>query len=61
MKPYILHYVYRALTGDCSAPAYETEAEVDRRVIQGEDMEEPDIVPDLRVHNAGWKACLDDF
>lgn len=58
MKPYALLYVYRALTGDCSAPAYAAEAEVDRRVLQTVEMKDPDIVPDLRVHNAGRKAIF---
>jgi len=61
VKPYALRYVYRALTSDCSAPAYAAEAEVDRRVLQIVEMEDPDIVPDLRVHNAGRKAIFDAF
>ena len=61
MKPYDLRYVYIALTGDCSAPAHATEVEIDRRVVQMVEMEDPDIVPDLRVHNGGRKAVFHPF
>ena len=61
VKLYALRYVYRALTGDCSAPAHATEAEIDRRVVQMVEMEDPGILPDLRVHNGGRKAVFDPF
>ena len=49
----------RTLTGDCSAPAHATEADIDRRVNQMVEMEDPDIVPDMIVHNGGRKAVFD--
>lgn len=61
VKPYALRYVYRALTSDESAPRNADEANIDSRTLQVVEMEGPDIVPDMRVHNAGRKAILDEF
>ena len=64
-KPSALRYFYRELTGDqCSASTTE-QAEVDKRIKQIIDMEDPSILPDLRALNTGhasefnvfWEEC----
>ena len=55
VKPAILHSLYKDLTGDFSSSTNEHESEIDRRVQQLIEMEDPDIVVDLRVHNEGRK------
>ena len=44
-------YTFRYLTGDASAPSTTHEAEIDKRVAEYLEMEDPDIVIDLRKHN----------
>jgi len=46
---YSVHICY--LTGDASAPSTTHEAEIDKRVAEYLEMEDPDIVIDLREHN----------
>lgn len=52
-KPAILREVYHHLTGDCSASSNLTEDEIDRRIAQLVDSEDPDLVLDLRSNNQG--------
>ena len=65
MHPAYLREMYRQLTGDASAASTESEKEVDERVRQALDLEDADLVVDLRHHNNGhpskyepfWEAC----
>ncbi|CAB4000679.1 Hypothetical predicted protein [Paramuricea clavata] len=52
-KPALLREAYRRLTGDRSAASSLTEAEVDARVAEMLELEDPDLICDLRVNNAG--------
>ena len=49
--PAVLREMYRRLTGDSSSSANATEAEVDERVSQLLDSEDPNLIWDLRVNN----------
>ena len=53
--------LYKDLTGDFSSSTNEHESEIDRCVQQLIEMEDPDIVVDLRVHNGGRKEIYDVF
>ena len=65
VQPTYLQEMYRQLTGDASAASTESEKEVDERVRQARDLEDADVVVDLRHHNNGhpsnyepfWEAC----
>ena len=65
VRPVYLREMYRQLTGDTSAASCESEKNIDERLQQALDMEDPDIVVDLRHHNKGhpskyekfWEAC----
>jgi hypothetical protein len=46
-------YIYKSLAGDCRLPENATEKEVNLRVRQAYEMEDPDIITDLRRHNTG--------
>lgn len=46
-------YIYKSLAGDCSLGENESEKEIDLRVQQAFEMEDPDIITDLRHHNTG--------
>ena len=61
MKPAILRNLYCELTGDASAATNEHEAEIDERVQLLLDMEDRDIVLDLRALNTGQKSQYDVF
>ena len=58
-------YTFHYLTGDASAPSTTHEAEIDKRVAEYLEMEDPDIVIDLREHNHStsdkfklfWEQC----
>jgi hypothetical protein len=52
-RPAFLREGYRRLTGDCSASANITEREVDERVTQLLEDEDPDLIWDLRINNEG--------
>ena len=52
-KPGILQNIYRRFTGDASASTNATEAEVDKRVAQLLDIEDADVIWDLRANNSG--------
>ena len=53
VKSAILREAYKRLTGDSSAASYESEEIVDKRVRDMLDMEDPDLIWDLRVNNQG--------
>ena len=52
-KPTLLREAYRRLTGDNSASSNATEQEVDARIAQLLEDEDPDLVWDLRSNNSG--------
>ena len=52
---------YKQLTGDHSSSTNEHEAEIDKRMQQLIEMEDPEIVVDLRKHNEGRKSQYDVF
>lgn len=64
-KPSALRYFYRELTGDQCSASTTQEAEVDKRINQIIDMEDPSVLPDLRALNTGhttnfkcfWEEC----
>ena len=55
-KPAFLREAYRRLTDDASAASSLEEAEVNSRVAQVLDTEDPDLAWDLRVRNTGSTA-----
>ena len=61
MKRAVMRSFYRELTGDQSASANEHEGEIDRQVDQILDMEDPDIIIDLRELNCGRKSQYNAF
>ena len=44
-------HVYKLLTGDSSSSTNENEKDIDTRVKQAFDLQDPDIIMDLRKHN----------
>ena len=60
-KPAFLRAAYRRLTGDASAPDSTEQAEVDSRVAQLLDTEDPDLIWDLRVLNEGRPQAFTVF
>ena len=56
-KPSALRYFYRELTGDQAATST-TEQEVDNRIKQIVDMEDPSVLPDLGALNSGQTKKL---
>ena len=61
IKPAVLRALYRELTNDASAPANLHEAEIDERMQTILEMEDADIVPDLRHLNSGKRSQYDVF
>lgn len=61
MKLSVLRSFYKELSGDQSSSANEHEEEIDRRVNQMLEMEDPDIIIDLRELNCGRKSQYDVF
>ena len=61
IKPAVLRSLYRDLTDDSSAATNQHTAEVDERVRLILDMEDPDVVLDLRALNTGHKSQYDVF
>ena len=65
VKPAYLRKIYHELTGDSSAASSEIESHVNEHVRQALELEDPDLVVDLRQHNKGnsskymefWEAC----
>ena len=52
-KPAVLREAYRRLTGDASAASSQTEHNVDERLTEILDSEDPDLIWDLRLNNEG--------
>ena len=59
--PAVLREMYWRLTGDSSSSANATEAEVDERVSQLLDSEDPNLIWDLRVNNQGRPEKYEAF
>ena len=61
-KPAHLRYVYSELTGDVSAPINFMQADVDTRIRLFIDLEDPNIITDLRTLNSsGERTKYDQF
>ena len=56
MKPAIMRKFYRDLTGDNSAASNEHEAEIDERVRLLLEMEDPDVLLDMRALNTNKRS-----
>ena len=52
-KPAFLREAYRRLTGDAAAASTTEEEEVDKRVAKLLEMEDPDLIWDLRIQSDG--------
>ena len=61
VKPMEFRFIFKELTGDCSASTNLSESEVDQRVKEFVDMEDLEIIPDLRTHNKGRKKSFEEF
>ncbi len=61
VKPAVLRYIYRTLTGDSSSADSARQQVVDSRVEQAFEMEDPDIILDLREHNKGQPCKYETF
>ena len=61
LTPIAFRYIYKDLTGDHSAPANLDQAEIEKRVRLLVDMEDADVVLDLRHLNSGRKSMYDAF
>ena len=59
MKPVLLRALYKELTNDASASTNLHEAEIDERMRMILEMEDADIVVDLRHFNSGRKTRYD--
>lgn len=46
-------FIYKSLAGDSTLPEHPSEKELDLRVQQAFEMEDPEIITDLRQHNKG--------
>ena len=53
--------MYKELTGDCSASCNLDQSEIEKRVKLAIDMEDSDIIVDLRHLNSGRKSIYDSF
>ena len=60
-KPSVLRYFYKELTGDQAAASTTHQQEVDQRILQIIDMEDPTVLPDLITLNLGVAAKFDIF
>ena len=60
-KPGILQNIYRRITGDASASTNATEAEVDKRVAQLLDIEDADVIWDLRANCSGRPEEYEEY
>ena len=61
VKPAVLRYFYKDLTGDSSSSETFSQEHIDEKVMQAIEMEDPDIVLDLRHLNSGRKSQYDAF
>ena len=57
----MLREAYKRLTGDQAAAAYQSEEMVDKRVREMLDMEDPDLIWDLRMNNKGRPEEYTEF
>jgi len=60
-KPSTLRYFYKELTGDQAAASTTEQEEVDQRILQIIDMEDPTVLHDLRALNSGQATKFDVF
>ena len=60
-KPYILRSIYRELTGDASGSRTYDEAQVDERLKEALDLEDFEVIVDLRELNEGQASKYDQF
>ncbi len=60
-KPAVLREAYKRLTGDRSAASSLTEEEVDARLSEMLELEDPDVLCDLRVNNPGRPQEYTEF
>ena len=60
-KPSALRYFYKELMGDQSAASTTEQEEVDKRIKQIIDMEDPIVLPYLRALNSGRAAKFNSF
>lgn len=60
-KPSALRYFYKELTGNQSATSTTEQEEVDKRIKQIIDMEDPTVLPNLRALNSGRAAKFNSF
>ena len=61
IKPVVLRALYREISNDSSAPNTLSEAEIDERMERVLEMENPDLVVDLRQLSTGKKSKYDAF
>ena len=61
VKPAFLREMYRMLTNDNSAASNDTTAEVDQRIKMMIDMQDPEVVVDLRENNPGRPSKYEPF
>lgn len=59
VKPSVLRYFYRDLTGDQSASDTTSQSEVDAHITDIIDMEDVNVLPDLRTLNSGQRTRFD--
>ena len=61
MSPTAFQYIYKELTGDYSACSNLDSSEIEKRVKLAVDMEDSDVIIDLRHLNSGRKSIYDTF
>ena len=54
--PRMLRSIYRELTGDAFSACTTNEGEIDKRIVQGLECEDPDIIIDLQHLNTGRQS-----
>ena len=54
-------HIYKLLTGDASSSTNEVEKQVDIRVQQAFDLQDPDVIMDLREHKEGKPPKYSEF
>lgn len=60
-KPYVLRAIYNALSGDESASRTTAESEMDSRISKVLEMEDSDIIVDLRECDTNGQDCFSLF
>ena len=61
MSAATFRYMYKELTGDYSASSNLDQSEIEKRVKLAIDMEDSDVIVDLRHLNSGRKSMYDPF